>query len=141
MIEGSAWQCINDCTNTLCTYIGVKSNFSNHIFLNSFSHSFFSFYFTINMRHTEAEKRPLKKIVARAGTNLTLSCDALHEKSILKIDKLTWKLTHTIIVKYTDGKSLDQKNQRVSLLFYYKPSIATDFHLLFFCSLSFNRDF
>ncbi|KAG5673474.1 hypothetical protein PVAND_003519 [Polypedilum vanderplanki] len=60
----------------------------------------------------EAEKRPLKKIVARAGTNLTLPCDALHEKSISKIDKLTWKSSQTIIVKYIDGKSLDQKNQR-----------------------------
>lgn len=64
--------------------------------------------------YTEAEKRPLKKIVARAGTNLTLPCNALNEKSISKIEKLTWKLSQTIIVKFIDGKSLDHQNKRVS---------------------------
>jgi hypothetical protein len=60
----------------------------------------------------------LKKIVARAGTNLTLPCDAFNEKSISKIEKLTWKLSQTIIVKYIDGKALDhQQNQRVSQLY------------------------
>jgi hypothetical protein len=74
--------------------------------------------------HVEAEKRPLRKIIAKAGTNLTLACDALHEKSLLKIEKLTWKSSQTIIAKYHIGdgkptvsnKSSDQQQnqERVS---------------------------
>jgi hypothetical protein len=55
----------------------------------------------------------MKKIVARAGTNLTLPCaGVVGEKSVLKIEKLTWKSSQTII-KYINGKPLEQ-NQRVS---------------------------
>lgn len=62
---------------------------------------------------TESDKRPLKKIVARAGTNLTLPCpDAFGEKAATKIEKLTWKSSQTII-KFINGRPLEQ-NQRVS---------------------------
>ena len=86
--------------------------------------------------HTEADKRPLKKIVARAGTNLTLPCDALNEKSISRIEKLTWKLSQTIIVKYTDGKPLEHQNKRVSVVLLTKRIFLINFH--FFIS---HRDF
>lgn len=62
----------------------------------------------------ESDKRPLKKFVARAGTNLTLPCTgAVGEKSALKIEKLTWKSSQTII-KFINGRPLEQ-NQRVSV--------------------------
>jgi hypothetical protein len=62
---------------------------------------------------TESDKRAQKKIVARAGTNLTLTCpDAVGGKSASKIEKLTWKSSQTII-KYIHGRPLEQ-NQRVS---------------------------
>ena len=73
----------------------------------------FFFYFSPII---ESDKRPLKKVVARAGTNLTLPCtDAVGEKSAPKIEKLTWKSSQTII-KYINGRPLEQ-NQRVSVDF------------------------
>lgn len=73
----------------------------------------FSFSLICLSHHTESDKRPLKKVVARAGTNLTLPCvGAVGEKSVLKIEKLTWKSSQTII-KFINGKPLEQ-NQRVS---------------------------
>lgn len=66
----------------------------------------------------------MRRIIASAGSNLTLACDALNEKSVLKIEKLTWKSSQTIIAKYHIGdakptvsnKSSDQQQnqERVS---------------------------
>lgn len=71
----------------------------------------FSFHPTIPQ--AEADKRLTKKIVARAGTNITLPCIGLvGEKSVSKIEKLTWKSSQTII-KYISGRPFEQ-NQRVS---------------------------
>lgn len=74
-------------------------------------HPIFSFFCIFFI---EAEKRPLKKIVANAGTNVTLACDALNEKSVLKIEKLTWKSSKTIIAKYNivDAKPTDKQQQK-----------------------------
>lgn len=56
----------------------------------------------------EADKRPSKKVVTRAGTNITLPCIGLAgEKSVSKIEKLTWKSSQTII-KYISGRPLEQ---------------------------------
>lgn len=63
----------------------------------------------------------MRRIVEKAGTNLTLACDALNEKSVLKIEKLTWKSSQTIIAKYHIGdakptvsnKSSDQQQNQV----------------------------
>lgn len=62
----------------------------------------------------ESDKQAAKKVVARAGTNLTLACPGalLGEKSAPKIEKLTWKSSQTII-KFIHGRPLEQ-NQRVS---------------------------
>ena len=58
----------------------------------------------------------IHKIVANAGKNVSLICSGIDEKT--KIETLTWKTTQTII-KYVNGKPLDQ-NQRVSWkAFYY----------------------
>lgn len=77
--------------------------------------SFFSFIPSF-VAAAESDKRGLKKIVARAGGNLTLPCpDAVGEKSVLKIEKLTWKSSQTII-KFVHGRPLEQ-NQRVSPIY------------------------
>lgn len=118
--DRSAWRCIND----LHRKKNIWKSFFKSIFCTSIFYilSLFFFYLPVSLgydekkithSHTEAEKRPLKRIVARAGTNLTLPCNALNEKSISKIEKLTWKLSQTIIAKYSDGKPLDHQNNRV----------------------------
>ena len=81
---------------------------SLHFFLIHFCFSSFSY-------QTESDRRHPRKIVARAGTNVTLACPgALAEKSVLKIEKLTWKSSQTII-KFINGRPLEQ-NQRVSVI-------------------------
>ncbi|CRK87824.1 CLUMA_CG001612, isoform A [Clunio marinus] len=67
-----------------------------------------------SVKTLESDKRPVKKVVARAGTNLTLPCaGVVGEKSVVKIEKLTWKSSQTII-KFINGRPLEQ-NQRRSL--------------------------
>jgi Immunoglobulin domain len=76
------------------------------------SHYLISFIFFPN-EITESDKRQLKRVVARAGTNITLPCaNAVGEKAPTKIEKLTWKSSQTII-KFINGRPLEQ-NQRVS---------------------------
>lgn len=88
------------------------------------------------LNQTESGKRNPRKIVARAGTNLTLPCvGAVGEKSAPKIEKLTWKSSQTII-KFINGRPLEQ-NQRVSVLSdstcgnVDSHTLSTDFNLLF----------
>lgn len=74
----------------------------------------FSLFFLLFFRPIDSDKRQVKKIVARAGTNVTLPCTgAFGEKAVPKIDKLTWKLSGQTIIKFINGRPLEQ-NQRVS---------------------------
>lgn len=103
--QSEAWWCIKAYNNNRRAIFILACK--NNNFFCPFLHP--SFVSSI----TESDKRPLKKVVARAGTNLTLACaGAVGEKSVLKIEKLTWKSSQTII-KFINGRPLEQ-NQRVS---------------------------
>jgi hypothetical protein len=67
---------------------------------------------------TEADKRSLRKVVARAGTNITLPCHGFNsEKFVSRVEKLTWKLSQSqTIIKYVAGGRPLEQNQRVNFV-------------------------
>lgn len=110
--------------------------------LTSQKWKFLHLYLVFHLHQTESGKRNPRKIVARAGTNVTLPCvGAVGEKSVSKIEKLTWKSGQTII-KFINGRPLEQ-NQRVSVRSdstcenVDSHTLSTDFNLLFLSFLFF----
>lgn len=69
---------------------------------------------------SDAENIPIKKIVAVAGRNLTLSCPGVNEQSL--INTLTWKTSQTI-AKFVNGVPL-KRDQRVSFNFPFSAMIV-----------------
>lgn len=99
---------------------------------------FFRFSLFVSFK-IESDKLNAKKIVARAGLNLTLACPGAGEKSAPKIEKLTWKSSQTII-KFINGRPLEQ-NQRVSECWTWQVKLLgitylSSNNLLFSCFVS-----
>jgi hypothetical protein len=67
------------------------------------------------------ENRQHKKIISQVGTNLTLLCDFSSVEPNVKIEKLAWKLSHTIIAKFVNGKPIAHQNNRVSFKSFHLP--------------------
>lgn len=76
---------------------------------------------------TEADKRSLRKVVARAGNNITIPCHGFNsEKSVSRVEKLTWKLSQSqTIIKYAAGGRPLEQNQRVKSLLYIYSSVKS----------------